>query len=71
MNLNLKVFVSQNKHTQSLSTWSWGLGDEKSTPILTSCQVFDTEKEAMDNMNESFKEWGMQLNGEFSSTVEK
>jgi len=69
--MNLKVFVSQNKHTQSLSTWSWGLGNEKGTPILTSCQVFDTEKESMDNMHESFKEWGVELDGGFSSAVEK
>tara|TARA_R110000824_G_C14724953_1_gene625582 strand:- start:11 stop:205 length:195 start_codon:yes stop_codon:yes gene_type:complete len=64
----MRVYINKNKLTETVSTWSWGLHDSKGNPILISCKVFDTEQEAVDDIQGAFKDWGLQLDGGWNKT---
>lgn len=65
--MDLRVFVSEHKHTEKTSTWSWGFSDSKGKPVLSSVKNFDKESQAVENVKESFSDWNLTLEGEWQN----
>ena len=63
--MELRVFVSEHKHTEKTSTWSWGFSDSEGEPVLSSVKNFDKESQAVENVKESFSDWNLTLEGEW------
>ena len=63
--MDLKVFVSEHKHTEKTSAWSWGFADSKGIPVLSSVKNFDKESDAIQSVEQSFADWNIELDGEW------
>lgn len=60
---DLQVFITENKHTDTVSTWSWGIADSSENPVLMSIRAFNTEEEATKNIQKLFRGWGLEIEG--------
>jgi hypothetical protein len=60
---DLQVFITENKHTDTVSTWSWGIADSSGNPVLMSIRAFNTEENATSNIQKLFAGWGLEIEG--------
>jgi len=60
----MQVFVTENKHTDTVSTWSWGIADLSGNPILISARAYNTKEDADKTIQDNFKDWGLEVQGE-------
>ena len=60
----MQVFVTENKHTETVSTWSWGIADTSGNAILISARAYNSKEEADKTVQESLRDWGLEVQGE-------
>ena len=61
----MRVFINENKPTETVSTCSWGLADSEGEPILNSVRVWNTEEDCKESIASSIKEWGLEVKGDY------
>jgi len=57
----MRVFINENKHTENVSSWSWGLASSKGEPILNSVKIWDTKEEVNNAIEAAFKDWKLEV----------